>query len=266
MEVSPATATDAAGEAVPTNLTVSGDQLRITVEPEIGAVYPILVDPNFRMEEYSWTWGGSKYKGWTPVKSASGYFASEWAASTPALDLYSGWGGGSAVPNTGAQWVYSVPRYNHYDEGEPTPPAGTPYAFLPTKETVGVVAPGKEGEFEAKTTETRYDWTLRRPTETIIDPGGLGIQSITVYNSAGQVTETRQPKNSGGGGAGTTVTQYYKVQSNGEMRKQTVREPALQGVSGGTGRRLRPAQIAREAFHCLQQPRRAGSGHGKCRG
>jgi RHS repeat-associated protein len=112
MEVSPATATDAAGEAVPTSLTVSGDQLRITVEPEIGAVYPILVDPNFRMEEYSWTWGGSKYKGWTPVKSASGYFASEWAGSTPALDLYSGWGGGSAAPNTGAQWVYSVPRYN----------------------------------------------------------------------------------------------------------------------------------------------------------
>jgi RHS repeat-associated protein len=112
MEVSPAMATDAAGETVPASITVSGDQLRITVEPEGTVTYPILVDPNFRMEEYSWTWGGSKYAGWTPLSSASGYHASENSGYTPALETYSGWGGGSATPNTGAQWVYSVPRYD----------------------------------------------------------------------------------------------------------------------------------------------------------
>jgi RHS repeat-associated protein len=97
----------------------------------------------------------------------------------------------------------------HYDEYEPKPPAGTPPAYLPTKETVAVVVPGKEGELEPRTTETRYNWTFRKPEETIVDPGGLNIRSVTKYNGAGQAIETRQPKNAEGGGAGTTKTLYY---------------------------------------------------------
>jgi RHS repeat-associated protein len=97
----------------------------------------------------------------------------------------------------------------HYDEGAPAPPAGTPPAYLPTKETIAAVVPGKEGEYEPRVTETHYDWNLRKPTETIVDPGGLGIRSVTKYNALGQVEETRQPKNAAGGGAGTTRTVYY---------------------------------------------------------
>ncbi len=108
---------------------------------------------------------------------------------------------------------HSVTRY---DEGEPTPAAGTPWAYLPTKETVGVVVPGKEGELESRTTETKYRWDLRKPKETIVDPGGLAIRSVTEYNAAGQVTETRQPKNPGGGGAGTMQTIYYSPGASGE--------------------------------------------------
>jgi RHS repeat-associated protein len=104
----------------------------------------------------------------------------------------------------------------HYDEGAPAPPAGTPPAYLPTKETVGVVVPGKEGEFEAKTTETHYKWEIRKPTETIVDPTGLHIRSVTEYNAAGQVIESRQPKNAAGGGAGTTRTIYYSTDTSSE--------------------------------------------------
>ncbi|HEX4670235.1 MAG TPA: RHS repeat-associated core domain-containing protein [Solirubrobacterales bacterium] len=98
-----------------------------------------------------------------------------------------------------------------YDEGEPMPPAGTPPAYLPTKETVAAVVPGKEGEFEPRVTQTHYNWTLRMPTETVVDPGGLNIRSVIVYNAAGQVVETRQPKGAGGETAGDTKTVYYSA-------------------------------------------------------
>lgn len=103
-----------------------------------------------------------------------------------------------------------------YDEGEPLPPAGTPPAYLPTRETVAAVVPGKEGELEPQVTETHYDWPLRVPEETIVDPGGLNIRSVTKYNAAGQVTETRQPQGASGGTAGTTKTIYWTAGTNSE--------------------------------------------------
>jgi RHS repeat-associated protein len=106
-----------------------------------------------------------------------------------------------------------------YDEGEPLPPAGTPPAYLPTKETATAVVPGKEGEFEPRVTETRYDWTHRLPTETIIDPSGLNIRTVTVYNAAGQVVETKQPKGAAQektATAGDFQTVYYSATGTGE--------------------------------------------------
>jgi RHS repeat-associated protein len=103
-----------------------------------------------------------------------------------------------------------------YDEGEPLPPAGTPPAYLPTKETVATVVPGREGELEPTVTETRYDWPHRLPKETIVDPGGLNIRSVTEYNAAGQVIEARQPKGAAGGTAGDTKTIYYSATGSGE--------------------------------------------------
>ena len=104
----------------------------------------------------------------------------------------------------------------HYDEGAPAPPAGTPPAYLPTKETAAAVVPGKEGELEPRTTETHYKWSLLLPEETIVDPGGLNIRSVTHYNERGQVVETSQPSNPGGGGVGSTRTVYYSYGSGGE--------------------------------------------------
>jgi RHS repeat-associated protein len=106
-----------------------------------------------------------------------------------------------------------------YDEGEPLPPAGTPPAYLPTKESVAAVVAGKEGEFEPRVTETRYDWPHRLPEETIADPSGLNIRTVTVYNAAGQVVETKQPKAVAAGKeatAGDTKTIYYSAVGSGE--------------------------------------------------
>lgn len=79
---------------------------------------------------------------------------------------------------------------------------------LPTKEYIS--ASTSEGDFDTRITETHYDWTLRKPIETIVDPAGLKIKTVIAYDpTTGAVTQTRQPSNSGGGGAGTTKTFYY---------------------------------------------------------
>ena len=85
---------------------------------------------------------------------------------------------------------------------------GETWPNVPTKETVAAVVPGQKGELEPRVSETHYDWTLRRPTEGVTDPDGLDIVTKTVYNSAGQVSEQRQPSNAEGGGAGSTKTDY----------------------------------------------------------
>jgi RHS repeat-associated protein len=105
-------------------------------------------------------------------------------------------------------------RAVQYDEGAPAPAAGEPMPHLPTTETTGALV--GESILDRRTTEYRYNWTLRKPTETIVDPGSaeeghLNIRSVTVYDStSGLPVEARQPKDAGGGGAGTTKTVYYK--------------------------------------------------------
>jgi RHS repeat-associated protein len=100
-----------------------------------------------------------------------------------------------------------------YDEGAPEPKAGESWPHLPTKETVATAIPGKE-DVEPRVTETHYNWELLKPTEQIVDPSGLNLVTKTVYNSAGQVIEERQPSatvgtQGEGNSAGTTKTEYY---------------------------------------------------------
>jgi RHS repeat-associated protein len=87
-----------------------------------------------------------------------------------------------------------------------------PTPHLPTKEVTGASIPKKGEDQDQRTTEYKYDWTLRKPIKTIVDPGEghLNITTRTVYNTTtGSPTEMRQPSNEGGGGAGTTKTIYY---------------------------------------------------------
>lgn len=105
-------------------------------------------------------------------------------------------------------------RTVQYDNVAPTPKAGEPMPHLPTTETTGALLPN-ETVVDKRSTEYLYNWTLRKPTQTITDPGGTEeSKSVTLYDSeSGLPTEVRQPKNSGGGGAGTTKFVYYKAGS-----------------------------------------------------
>jgi sugar lactone lactonase YvrE len=111
LKVAPPTATDAAGDNVPVTLSVAGDAVELTVSPPENAAYPILVDPIY--QSYNWTWEHSSFAGWSPVDLAPGYMALTTAFPSElwALDLTSGFPGG-ATPTTGAEWHYTVPRYN----------------------------------------------------------------------------------------------------------------------------------------------------------
>jgi RHS repeat-associated protein len=93
---------------------------------------------------------------------------------------------------------------------------GEAWPNLPTEEASGAIVPGKSGEYEVHVAETRYDWILRKPTDSITDPKGLNLHTKTVYNTAGQVIEERQPSNEGGGTAGTTKTVYWAAGTNSE--------------------------------------------------
>lgn len=134
--------------------------------------------------------------------------------------------------------------YHSIQYNDPSPPAGEPAYNLPTTETRGALVGGSVHDQEA--TAFEYNWELRKPIATIVDPEGLKIKSATVYNKSGQTVETRQPSNAAGGGAGTTKIVYYKAEwasGKGELSKCESNafvglpckiEPAAQ--ASGTGR------------------------------
>jgi RHS repeat-associated protein len=98
---------------------------------------------------------------------------------------------------------------------------GETWPNLPTWEVTSAYLPKTEGTKDARVTQTKYDWSLRKPTETIVDPGSeakgfLNLVSKTTYNSAGQVKEESQPSDPEGKAAGTTKTVYWTAASNEE--------------------------------------------------
>ncbi|MBS1881806.1 MAG: DNRLRE domain-containing protein [Actinobacteria bacterium] len=86
---------------------------------------------------------------------------------------------------------------------------------LPTLETTEATNPNW-GVKDKRETETHYNWNLRKPTETIVDPGvaHLDIKHVTVYEEGtGLPIEVRQPKAADSAeptqNPGTTKTLYY---------------------------------------------------------
>jgi RHS repeat-associated protein len=96
-----------------------------------------------------------------------------------------------------------------YNEGWP----GTGVnPHLPTRVTTGAKIPKEGKDADQRVTETKYDWTLRKPTETIVDPSGLNLHTRLAYDSStGLPTERSLPAKSEGGDARTTKTLYYNT-------------------------------------------------------
>ncbi|MCW2987405.1 MAG: sugar-binding protein, partial [Solirubrobacterales bacterium] len=95
-----------------------------------------------------------------------------------------------------------------YDKNAPAPPAGTPMPHLPTRVTTGALVAGSL--LDQRVSETKYNWELRKPIETIDDPSGKNIRKITTYDkNSGMPSSISQPSDTGGTGAGTTKIIYY---------------------------------------------------------
>ena len=95
-----------------------------------------------------------------------------------------------------------------------------PEPLVPTREVTGAIFPNKGVEVDQRVAETKYDWSMVVPVETINDAGvgHLNIKRKTAYDDAtGQIVETRQPKASEESGSvpGATIKTYYGVGSGG---------------------------------------------------
>ncbi len=138
----------------------------------------------------------------------------------------------------------------------------TPNPHLPTKQTTGAAIPGSETDADQKVTETRYNWTLRKPTETIVDPGEghLSIRTVIAYKSStGLPVEQRQPSDPEGKGAGTTKTIYYTLKGEGEgLCKNSAYAglPCMVFPAAQPGTLGQPQLVVREfkAYNALGQP------------
>lgn len=100
-------------------------------------------------------------------------------------------------------------RVIQYDDGWP----GTGLKpHLATRETAGALVGASF--LDQRVTEAKFNWNLRKPIEAIIDPSGLNVRAVTVYDEvSGLPVEVRQPANAAGGSAGTTKTIYYSAQN-----------------------------------------------------
>jgi len=97
---------------------------------------------------------------------------------------------------------------------DPAPPAGMPQAHLPTRETTGASIVGEGSDAEQRVTETKYNWTLRKPIERIVDPLGLELKTRVEYDpTSGLPTERSLPGKPTGGDAHTIKTIYYSAQA-----------------------------------------------------
>jgi tripartite motif-containing protein 71 len=127
------TATDAAGNPVQTEMTVSGEAITVAVTPSLSTSFPILVDPAYITEGWRWTLNHDSMAAWTGA--STNWYAMEaigyeiWNPTYyPGLDLTSapGWGGNSVV-GTQANWEYWVPRYREDLAKYHTPPTSWIY-------------------------------------------------------------------------------------------------------------------------------------------
>lgn len=115
-----------------------------------------------------------------------------------------------------------------YNEGWP----GTGInPHLPTRITTGAKVPKQGIDSDQRVKEFKYNWTLFKPTETIVDPGGLNLRSRMAYDpNTGLLTERSLPGKPEGGDARTTKIQYYSSVNEAECGAKIASERGYAGL------------------------------------
>lgn len=115
-----------------------------------------------------------------------------------------------------------------YNEGWP----GTGInPHLPTRITTGAKVPKQGIDSDQRVKEVKYNWTLYKPTETIVDPGGLNLRTRMAYDKeTGLLTERSLPGKPEGGDAHTTKIQYYSSVKEAECGAEKSNERGYAGL------------------------------------
>jgi RHS repeat-associated protein len=132
-----------------------------------------------------------------------------------------------------------------YDEGAPS----SVDAHLPTTSTVAAQVVGGPASADPRVTKTEYDWTLRKPTRTVTDPGGLNlVHEIEYFAHTGLERASRMPKS--GAGSGERRTTYYSGSSgSGECdRKEWAYLPCKVYSTAQTGAELPNTPVERYRY------------------
>ncbi|HET8861788.1 MAG TPA: DNRLRE domain-containing protein [Solirubrobacterales bacterium] len=104
-------------------------------------------------------------------------------------------------------------RVINFEEGAPE--GISPEPHLATKETASAFIPAQGIDADQRVTQTKYNWTLRKPTDTIVDPSGLNLRTHIEYDAvSGLPTERRLPAEPNGGDAHSTKFIYYTPGTN----------------------------------------------------
>jgi RHS repeat-associated protein len=91
-----------------------------------------------------------------------------------------------------------------------------PDPHLPTREIIGATIPGEGIDRDQRVTDYGYNWTLKKLTETVVDPtsvvpGGLNLRTQTLYDSVtGLPVVQSQPSDPERKKAGSVETTYYR--------------------------------------------------------
>jgi RHS repeat-associated protein len=118
---------------------------------------------------------------------------------------------GAAVMARARRWI----RYDN-SAGAPAATAGTPAPHLPTQDYQSAITPSGDFNFDWQETETKYNWELRKPIDTIEKTSSTtGLDTHISYDPAtGQESEYNLPANPAGGDAHSTKTIYYTKEAN----------------------------------------------------
>jgi sugar lactone lactonase YvrE len=207
MDVSPPSSLDAAGQRVPSQLKVVDHSLVISVDPPPGTVYPILIDPLYKV--YDWmsgpgSWGTPYYWEWKSHADPSFMVVQNFLGRGAGVVARTG----SVTPGQGS-WNFYVPRFSqdisnvgepptsyirnmklgnlYYETDEPKLTWANPYLEIGLWSTnkVDFVAYGYRDGLQGRLTDPYYVYDLANPQEiTDVKVGGFWLKNNTYYNSA----------------------------------------------------------------------------------
>jgi RHS repeat-associated protein len=114
----------------------------------------------------------------------------------------------AARPHTVVQYDEGRPANDQTNYNLPTTTTVAAFTGTPNYDDSSLATLGAN-DVDRRTTKSVYNFAERLPLETIVDPGGLNLRTVTQYNAQGLVTEERTPRSEGGGDASARKTIYY---------------------------------------------------------